>query len=337
MDIIKRDSNMIATLPELSKFVLVGREQLTAVKAQIRAMDRLDIAKEVREQKKQEAQFLAEALLDAEAKIGEMLKGIPTAVNNQYKKNALVQQCTKAKIIKDLGFESTQAKRFETLAENKDIIEKVKAEARENEDIPTRTEVLNRVKRIKRIELIKQQKNDIEQGKAILPVGLFEVISIDPPWAYGTQYDGEGWRVANPYPEMNQAQLKELTIPSADNSVLFLWTTHKFLWDAKELLDTWGFTYRNMIVWDKEKIGMGDLFRMQCEFCLVGIKGKPLFDNNHTWRDIIREPRREHSRKPEAFYSMVNNLCIGRKLDYFSREHRSGWEVFGNDTSKFMG
>jgi N6-adenosine-specific RNA methylase IME4 len=150
-----------------------------------------------------------------------------------------------------------------------------------------------------------------------------------------TQFDGEGRRVANPYPEMSQEELKQLQIPSADNSVLFLWTTHKFIWDAKELLDSWGYTYRATIVWDKEKIGMGDLFRMQCEFCLVGIKGKPLFDNNHTWRDIIREPRREHSRKPEAFYDMVNSLCVGRKLDYFSREGRKGWEVFGNDTSKF--
>ncbi len=182
---------------------------------------------------------------------------------------------------------------------------------------------------------IEQQKKDIEEGKAILPTGVYEVISIDPPWNYGTQFDGDGRRVANPYPEMNQEQLKELKIPSADNSVIFLWTTQKFIWDAKELLDLWGYTYRATIVWDKEKIGMGDLFRMQCEFCLVGIKGKPIFDNNHTWRDIIKEPRREHSRKPEMFYEMVNSLCVGRKLDYFSREQRQGWEVFGNDTSKF--
>jgi len=191
------------------------------------------------------------------------------------------------------------------------------------------------IKKEERQANIQQQIEDIESGKAELPEGLFEVINIDPPWNYGVPYDANGRRVASPYPEMNQDELKELNIPSAENSIMFLWTTHKFIWDAKELLETWGFNYRSLIVWDKEKIGMGDLFRMQCEFCLVGIKGKPVMNNNHTWRDIIRESRREHSRKPELFYSMVNELCVGRKLDYFSRAERDGWEVFGNDASKF--
>ena len=43
------------------------------------------------------------------------------------------------------------------------------------------------------------------------------------------------------------------------------------------------------------------------------------------------------SRKPEAFYKMIDSLCVGRKLDYFSRELRPGWEVFGNDTERFNG
>jgi N6-adenosine-specific RNA methylase IME4 len=116
---------------------------------------------------------------------------------------------------------------------------------------------------------------------------------------------------------------------------MFLWTTHKFIWDAKKLLETWGFDYRSIIVWDKEKMGMGDLFRMQCEFCLVGIKGKPLLSNPHNLRDIIREPRREHSRKPEAFYEMVDTLCKGSKVEYFARKQREGYVVYGNDTGKF--
>ena len=44
---------------------------------------------------------------------------------------------------------------------------------------------------------------------------------------------------------------------------------------------------------------------------------------------------REHSRKPDEFYEMVDVLCIGRKLDFFSREPRPGWAQFGNDTAKF--
>ena len=133
---------------------------------------------------------------------------------------------------------------------------------------------------------------------------------------------------------MPQSDLLNIELPAKDDAVLFLWTTHQFIFDAKELLDKWGFTYKATMVWDKEKIGMGAWLRMQCEFCLVGIKGKPLWENTEH-RDIIREPRREHSRKPDTFYSIVEKITAGRKLDYFSREKREGWEVFGNDTEKF--
>ena len=238
----------------------------------------------------------------------------------------------------------------------KNQVEKqVKADAvmRTDEDIQSEIEVKARelaAKEIRRIEEekrkkkeekveqrkieIQAQKDAIASGEMKLPEGVFEVIAIDPPWNYGREYDPDGSRVANPYPEMNQEQLLKLNPPFAENSVCFLWTTHAFIFDAKALLDKWGFTYKATIVWDKEKIGMGAWLRMQCEFCLVGIKGKPMW-NNTKYRDIIREPRREHSRKPDAFYEMVKEITIGRRLEYFSRENREGWEVFGNDTQKF--
>lgn len=196
-------------------------------------------------------------------------------------------------------------------------------------------QVYSKIKQEERKELIQKQVEEIEKGNIEKPTGLFDVIAMDPPWNYGTTYSAEGRRVANPYPEMAQDQLKAMDVPAKENCVMFLWTTHKFIWDAKELLDTWGFTYRAMLVWDKEKIGMGDLVRMQCEFCLIGIKGKPVFKDEHGIRDIIREPRREHSRKPDAFYQLVDSLCVGNKLDYFSREQREGWSSYGNDTEKF--
>ena len=79
---------------------------------------------------------------------------------------------------------------------------------------------------------------------------------------------------------------------------------------------------------------MGAWFRMQCEFCLVGVKGKPYWENTK-YRDIIEEPRRQHSRKPDVFFDVIDKITLGRKLDYFSREKRNGWEVFGNDLNKF--
>jgi N6-adenosine-specific RNA methylase IME4 len=133
---------------------------------------------------------------------------------------------------------------------------------------------------------------------------------------------------------MKQSDLLKIKIPSSKDCVLFMWTTHAFIWDAKELLDEYGFEYKANLVWNKQKMGMGAWLRMQCEFCLVGIKGKPLWDNK-THRDIIEEPRREHSRKPESFYKLVEEITIGTRLEFFSRKSRKGWSVYGNETQKF--
>lgn len=194
--------------------------------------------------------------------------------------------------------------------------------------------VKNEEKKIARAELVAEQKRAIEAGEITLPTGVYEVIAMDPPWAYGREYDPETSRVAAPYPEMTQGQLLALTPPFAQDCALFLWTTHAFIFDAKELLDKWGFQYKATIVWDKERLGMGQWLRMQCEFCLVGIKGTRNWTNT-TWTDVIREPRREHSRKPDKFYEMVESITTGRRLEFFSREQRKGWATYGNDTEKF--
>jgi hypothetical protein len=152
MDIVKHESNLPANIEDLTRFVLVGREKLTAVRAEIRAINKIGLAKEVREQKKQEAQDLGDALLDAEAKIGEFLKEIPKLQGKRTDKILADTSVDKSKkeVIKDLGFNEKQAERFETLADNKEIIEEVKATARENDEIPTRTAVLNRVQELKK-------------------------------------------------------------------------------------------------------------------------------------------------------------------------------------------
>ena len=152
-NLVVQQNNLPDTLEDLSKFVLVGREKLTAVRAEIRAIDKVQLAEEVRAQKKEEAQMLAEALLDAEVRIGDLLKQIPKArgrrtditssqqcekVDNVFTQNCEKLKETKQEVITRLGFNKDQANRFETLSSNKDLVEQVKAEARKNEDVPTR-------------------------------------------------------------------------------------------------------------------------------------------------------------------------------------------------------
>ena len=201
-------------------------------------------------------------------------------------------------------------------------------------------EIKKEEKKEERIELINKQIEEIEAGELPELEGLFDVISVDPPWNYEgenknkTSFDSVGRRVANPYPEMSTQEIKEIELPLMNDSIVFLWTTHKFLPDALDILKEWNLDYKGTLVWNKEKMGMGAWFRMQCEFCLVGIKGKPYWENTK-YRDILNEPRREHSRKPDSFFTMVEEITLGRRLEYFSREKRQGWEVFGNDINKF--
>ncbi|HUS51821.1 MAG TPA: MT-A70 family methyltransferase, partial [Candidatus Paceibacterota bacterium] len=64
--------------------------------------------------------------------------------------------------------------------------------------------------------------------------------------------------------------------------------------------------------------------------CILAIKGKPYF-HNETQSTIFSEKRTTHSTKPEKFYEIVNEICAGRKLDYFARKKREGWDVYGDE------
>jgi N6-adenosine-specific RNA methylase IME4 len=196
------------------------------------------------------------------------------------------------------------------------------AEAKKEEKIQKRKEEIEEIKR----KIENEPKKDIDQK--------YNVLVIDPPWPYGREYDPENSRVANPYPEMPIEEIKKIKLPLEEDAVVFLWTTHAFLKNSFLLLEGWGLTYKATLVWDKEKMGMGSTIRMQCEFCLLAIKGKPIIQGSAE-RDIIRESRREHSRKPDAFYDMVDRMTIGKKLDYFSRTQRKGWDTYGAETNKF--
>jgi N6-adenosine-specific RNA methylase IME4 len=188
---------------------------------------------------------------------------------------------------------------------------------------------------------IQEVKQKIESENLVQPNKKYHVIAIDPPWAYNEKggfssddYDANSNRGAVDYPTMTVEQIKKIELPTADDCVLFLWTTHAFLKDSFEILEHWGFDYKATIVWDKVKMGLGRTIRMQVEFCLLAVKGKPII-NGSAERDIIMEPRREHSRKPEVFYQMVERMCIGNKLDFVSRQQRSNWDHYGAETNQF--
>ena len=201
-DLIVTSKNLPANVEDLSKFVLVGREKLVAVRAEIRAIEKVGLAEEVRQQKLQEAQDISEAVLDAEVRIGELMAKVPkqnTHNRAKVRQDSGVQ--SKTEIIEKAGFTPKQVQRFETLAKNRDIVEQAKAEARENDDIVSRSLVLNMVKSKKKEKQLEDaKKHIIEQNKPtnaptviigdstkLKPTEKYDLLLTDPP--YSTDVD----------------------------------------------------------------------------------------------------------------------------------------------------
>lgn len=166
------------------------------------------------------------------------------------------------------------------------------------------------------------------------PEGKFQVIVADPPWAYEDELDGSDTaRGGLPYPAMTLQQIAQVGVAdhADDDCILWLWVTNAHLIDgsATSVLDAWGFEPKTMLTWDKVNMGAGRWLRGQTEHCIVAVKGKPIVDlSNQT--TLISEKRREHSRKPEAFYKLVEELCPGTaRLELFAREDREGWTAAG--------
>ena len=190
------------------------------------------------------------------------------------------------------------------------------------------------IRKQERIVELERQREAIESGRLAVPVGLFDVIVVDPPWPYGTEYDPYTRRAASPYPEMSLEKIREIRLPAKEDCVLWLWTTHLFMRHAFAILDAWGFREVAILTWVKDRLGLGSWLRSKSEFCIMAVKGKPVV-NLTNQSTVLFAPMREHSRKPDEFYEMVETLCPGRKLDFFSREPRPGWEQYGNDVERF--
>lgn len=136
VQIEKSKSYLPATIEGLNTFILIGKEKLNAHKAKIRAIDKTGMAVQAREAALEDAQDMADILLDAEMKMGEILEAIPDKEASSAKgTRTLPDNVTKK-----------QSHQAQTLSQHRDIVEKVKAEARDNGEIPTANRVYKIIK-----------------------------------------------------------------------------------------------------------------------------------------------------------------------------------------------
>jgi N6-adenosine-specific RNA methylase IME4 len=170
----------------------------------------------------------------------------------------------------------------------------------------------------------------IRQEPLPLPSGPFRVIVADPPWRYGKRPNDPTKRESVVYSTMTADEIKQLPVRSlsADDAILWLWTTNAHLPEAFGVAAAWGFEYRTLLTWAKDRPGMGDWLRGQTEQCLFCIRGNPTVEltNQST---LLSAPRTGHSAKPGEFYTLVERLCPGSKLELFSRAVRDGWQAWG--------
>jgi N6-adenosine-specific RNA methylase IME4 len=164
----------------------------------------------------------------------------------------------------------------------------------------------------------------------------YYTILADPPWMESG--GGKIKRGADAhYPLMKTRDIIALPVKeiAEPNCHLYLWTTNNFLPDALKVIQAWGFEYKTCITWFKDRFGLGQYFRGITEHCLFGVKGVLPYKVNDGKRQqgitAIQAPRREHSRKPDELYSMIEKVSYGPYMELFARQRREGWDAWGNE------
>lgn len=192
--------------------------------------------------------------------------------------------------------------------------------------------------------------NPLETLYPVLPNKKYEVIYADPPWDYGgkMQYDKTCIKSENigfernvfissasfKYPTVKLADLKKLDIQSitADNCILFMWTTGPQFANSIELGESWGFEYKTVaFVWDKQVHNPGRYTLSQTEFVLAFKKGKfPTPRGARNIRQLVSVHRGQHSEKPEIVIDGITKMFPSQsKIELFARKNYYGWDNWG--------
>jgi N6-adenosine-specific RNA methylase IME4 len=173
--------------------------------------------------------------------------------------------------------------------------------------------------------------------------GPFATILADPPW----QFQNRTGKVAPEhrrllrYPTMELQEIKELPVSrlAAARSHLYLWVPNALLMEGLEVMRAWGFTYKSNIVWFKVRKdggpdgrGVGFYFRNVTELILFGVRGSMrTLKPGRTQVNMLATRKREHSRKPDEIYDLIESCSPSPRLELFARFRREGWAQWGNE------
>jgi N6-adenosine-specific RNA methylase IME4 len=176
----------------------------------------------------------------------------------------------------------------------------------------------------------------------------FRTILADPPWRFQNRTGkmAPEHRRLSRYGTMEMADIAALPVSEvcAPTAHLYLWVPNALLPEGIQILRAWGFEYKSNIVWHKirkdggsDGRGVGFYFRNVTELVLFGVRGKNARTLPPGRRQVnyLKSQKREHSRKPDELYDIVESCSPGPYLELFARGTRKGWAAWGNQASDY--
>ncbi len=171
------------------------------------------------------------------------------------------------------------------------------------------------------------------------PNKKYQIIYADPPWL--ERGGGKIKRGADKhYSLMKTKDIMSLPVKNLadDNCHLYLWVTNNFLPDGLSVMSAWGFQYKTIITWVKDRIGLGQYFREQSEHCLFGVRGmipyKIIDGKRQQGTTVFHAPKRKHSEKPHVMRDIIEKVSDRdgfHKIELFAREKIDGWDAWGSE------
>ena len=175
----------------------------------------------------------------------------------------------------------------------------------------------------------------------------FATVLADPPWQFQhrTGKMAPEHRRLNRYSTMTLDDIKQLPMGqiTATTAHLYLWVPNALLPDGLAVMQAWGFSYKSNIVWHKirkdggsDGRGVGFYFRNVTELLLFGVKGKNARtrEAGRTQVNYLATRKREHSRKPDEQYDLIEACSFGPFLELFARGTRPKWVIWGNQADE---
>jgi len=171
----------------------------------------------------------------------------------------------------------------------------------------------------------------------------FRTILADPPWRFSNRTGkmAPEHRRLSRYSTMSLKEILELPVAqiAAPNSHLYLWVPNALILEGLEVMNRWGFEYKTNLVWYKVRKdggpdgrGVGFYFRNVTELVLFGIRGRMrTLSPGRTQVNVLASRKREHSRKPEELYEIIEQCSPGPWLEMFARHGRPEWAQWGDE------